>query len=455
MRGGKSFLILLVVAAAVGAYAYFVESKKDVSDSTTTKTEKVWTLDGDKIEQIEVKAANGDVTTLKKSGTTWQITAPKATDADQSAVSSIVSSLASLESTKTVDENPASVKPFELDPPDVSVRVNVAGEKDPREIDFGTKTPTGTDLYARVKGQPKVFLVGSFIDGQLNRTTFDLRDKTVLKFDRTKVDALELRPSGAPSVSIAKKSSDDWRLTAPAGAKADFSAVDAVLNKLSQAQMKSIVDESPAADLKKYGLDKPQVEAVVGAGSTRATLAVGAKAPDGTLYARDPTRPMVFTVEASLLDDLKKKPDDVRQKMLFDFRSYTALNLDVVHGVEALSFAKSAGAAKDKGGVGADVWKQTKPSSRDVDQTKMTDFLVDLANLKAGSFTDHPVTGGEEYVFTVRFGDEKAPQDERVTLRKSGSTVHAIRQGEPDAAVVATADFDKAITELKALTGTK
>ena len=358
MRGAKSFLVLLVIAIAIGAYAYFVESKKEVSDASTTKTEKVWTMDADKVEEIEVKASNGDRTTLKKNGGTWQITAPKPADADQSAASSMASSLASLESTKTVDEKPASVKAFELDPPNVSVRVRLAGEKEFREVDLGTKTPTGTDLYARVQGQPKVFLVGSYLDGQLNRTTFDLRDKSVLKFDRTKVDSLELKPSGSPDVSLTKKSSEEWRLTTPVAAKADFSVVDGVLSKISQTQMKSIVEEGDAAaTLKKYGLDAPQVQAIIGAGSTRATLALGGKAPDGNLYARDLTRPMVFEVEASLLDDLKKKPDDVRQKMLFEFRSYTALNLDVAHGAEAFSFAKSAGPAKDKEGVGADVWK--------------------------------------------------------------------------------------------------
>ena len=72
MRGGKSFLVLLVIAIGVGAYAYFVESKRDVSDSAATKREKVWTIDAGKIEAIDVKAANGDLTRLKKNGSTWQ-----------------------------------------------------------------------------------------------------------------------------------------------------------------------------------------------------------------------------------------------------------------------------------------------------------------------------------------------------------------------------------------------
>lgn len=455
MGRGRSFLVLVVIALAIGAYAYFVESKREVSDSTATKNEKAWSIDTNKVEQIDVKAANGDVTTLKKTGANWQIVSPVSAEADQAAVSSMLSSLSSLESTKVVDEAPADVKPFELDPPRISVSVRLSGENEPKEIDLGTKTPTGSDLYARVKGQPKVFLTGGFLEEQFNRTTFDLRDKTVLEFDQTKVDSIELNPSGAPALSLAKKSSDEWRLSRPLDAKADFSVVDGLLGRLSQAQMKAIAESDGSGNLKKYGLDKPQAVATVGAGSTRATLALGAKSPDGTLYARDMSRPLIFTVEASLLDDLKTKADDARQKMLFEFRSYSAVGLDAAHGAEAFSFVKQAGQPQANQGTGADAWKQTKPAARDLDQTKMTDFLVDLANLKADTFTDGPSTSGDEYVFTVRFGDEKAPNEERVTFRKSGAIVHGLRQGEPGAAVISTADFDKAIAGLKSVTEVK
>ena len=47
----------------------------------------------------------------------------------------------------------------------------------------------------------------------------------------------------------------------------------------------------------------------MGAGSTRATLAIGKADDSGNLYARDLSRPMVVTVEAALINDLKKKAD--------------------------------------------------------------------------------------------------------------------------------------------------
>ena len=48
-----------------------------------------------------------------------------------------------------------------------------------------------------------------------------------------------------------------------------------------------------ASDLKQYGLDKPQLTVVLGTGSSQASLLLGGKADDATLYAKDSSRPMV------------------------------------------------------------------------------------------------------------------------------------------------------------------
>lgn len=457
MRGGKGFLVLVVLALGLGGYAYFVESKRDPSsDTPAVKRDKVMDLDASKVEEIEVRSATGDVTRLKKTGADWHIVAPEALEADQEVVSTILQSITSLEATSTVDEHPASVKAFDLDPAHVSVGLQLTGEKTMKRLSLGTKTPTGADVYARVEGQPKVVLVSASTEDQINRSLFDLREKSLLKFDREKADSLKLEPTGAPAVAFTKKNPDDWRLTAPVEAKADFSVVDGLVGRLSQARMKSVVESDGTKDLKKYGLDKPQAVATIGVGSTRASLALGTKAPDGTIYGRDLTRPLIFTVEAALLDDLKKKTDDLRQKMMFEFRSFTAVSVDIAHGAEAFTFVKGqAPAAPNATTPPIEVWKQSKPAAKDIDSNKLTDFLVDLANLKAESFVDRPVASTDEYVFTIRFGDDKAPKDERVTVRKSGAVVHAIRQGDAGAAVIPTADFDKVVTGLKGLAGGK
>ena len=61
MRGVRSFLVLLVVAAALGGYLYY-DSKRAPSDQK--KLEKVFAdVQSDKIDKVTVKSDKGDTTT--------------------------------------------------------------------------------------------------------------------------------------------------------------------------------------------------------------------------------------------------------------------------------------------------------------------------------------------------------------------------------------------------------
>ena len=67
---------------------------------------------------------------------------------------------------------------------------------EPQTLQIGAKTPTGSDVYAKIAGKPKVFLIPSYIESTFNRKTFDLRDKSALKIDAQKVDSLEIVSAG-------------------------------------------------------------------------------------------------------------------------------------------------------------------------------------------------------------------------------------------------------------------
>jgi ribosomal protein L12E/L44/L45/RPP1/RPP2 len=510
MRSGKSFLILLLLAAGIGSYAYFVESKRDTTADSTTKHPKLLTADAGKITEIDVHAASGDDTTLKKSGDTWQITSPIQASADSAQVNSLVSSLTSLESQRTIDEHPASVASFGLSPARFSVAFKQTGDNAFHRVDFGSKTPAGSDTYVQVEGQPAVVLVSSYIEDTLNRGTFDLRDKTALKFAREAVDSITVEPASGAKVAAVKKGSD-WRLTAPADARADYSAVDTIVGRLEEAKIKSIVapgsrppaptkpaattkpgeaakpastppgdatkpadasatpkpETKPAtgadtnyspADLKAYGLDKPELVATVGAGSTRASLAIGGKYDDTSVYARDLSRPLIFTLDKAILDDVKKKPDDLRVKDVFEFRTFTANAIDLTYGGVTYSFTKvkaPAPAKPDQSPAPVDTWKETTPTAKDVDQTKFTDLLTTLSNLRSDSFADKALVSGDDLTADVKFGDPTSAKEERVTLRKSGTTAQAVHPGDTGAAVVPVADLDKVVSGLKGIVGIK
>jgi hypothetical protein len=478
MRGGRTFLFLLVVALGLGAYIYFVENKRTPSD--TPAKDKVFTADTSKIDTIEVKASSGDTTTIKKNGTDWQIVAPQTMDADASTVATLVSTLESLDVGRTVSDNPTSVKEYGLEPPKYTVGFKLAGETAMHTLDVGDKTPTGSDLYARVEGQPKLMLIGAFNGDSLNKTTFDLRDKTILKFLRDAVDSVKIESTN-PTIDLVRKA-DEWRLTQPVSAKADFGTVDGIVGQMAQARMKTIemVTPGPAAagqppamspaDLKKYGFDKPQVVATVGAGSNRATLQIGGKKDDVSVYARDMSRPLtVFGVDTTLMTGLARKADELRVKDVFEFRSFSAQSVDITLDGQTYSLAKEKAPPKPAATpattptpspaatpeAAQDVWKLKKPTAKDLDQTKVNDLLSALSNLRADKFADKPLTTGSEIVVVAKFGDAGSAKEEKITFRKAGDVVQATRQGDGGAAIIPTADFDKVMTQLKELAGAK
>ena len=443
MRGLRTFLGLIVILVALGGYLYFVESKRTPGDSA--KKEKVFSVESDKIEEIAIKADSGEQTTLRKSGNAWQIVSPVNAKPDDAEVSGLTTNLSTLEMQSVVDENAADLKEYGLAEPRVRVTFKAGGQSQTLEI--GNKTPPGSDLYAKRATDKKVFLVASYLDTTFNRKTFDLRDKTAIRVERDKLDALEV--STPERTMRFTKANNEWQLTAPAPGRADFSAVEALTGRIAGLQMKSIAEAEPA-DLKKYGLDKPAATVKIGSGSSQATLIVGAKAADG-VYARDASRPAVFTIDATILDDLKKDPFEYRQKDLFDARSFNSTRVEIVRAGQTHAFEKTK--SKNKEGQDEQKWRQIAPQARDIDQAKVEALLSAITGSQAtGAAPASAKTALDKPELTTAIKYDEGRKEDRVTFARSGTTAYAARASDNAPVAVAGATIDgiiKALEEIK------
>jgi len=124
MRGMR-FLILLIIAIPLAWYAYYDSTKGPVSDSP--KHDKVFTVDADKIDELEIKSESGDHTTVRKKGSDWEIVQPVAAPTDQATVSGITSNLSSVEIQRVIDDNPPDLKEYGLADPRVEVAFKANG----------------------------------------------------------------------------------------------------------------------------------------------------------------------------------------------------------------------------------------------------------------------------------------------------------------------------------------
>ncbi len=438
MRGAWSTLALVAVAAGLGAYIYFVDANR----SETEVKEKVFSVAADDVEELRV-VAKGDTTVLKKTDGTWSVVEPLATDADQNDVTTLLGSLTSLDITREVDPNASNLAEYGLTTPKADISFKAKGGVSGR-LRLGDATPTGGDLYAVQGDGSRVVLVATFVETNLSRSTFDLRDKRVLRFERDKADALEISAGGRVPVTFSRTSSD-WRVTAPVNARGDYGAIEGLLTRLSSTNMTAI-ETTDMSDLKKYGLDAPPATIVVKTGSASATLAVGTSA-DGKAYARDLARPMVFTVDPAFATELLKDAGEYRRKELFEFKAFSATELVLTRGADVVTLKKVKGTGENA----TDTWTVTAGgATRDAEQAKVDDLMAKVSNLRAESFVAAAPPAAAAPVLKVKATfDESKTEDG--AIGRAGADTFGTRPDEAGAMKLTTTAVDEALAAIDAV----
>ena len=148
-------------------------------------------------------------------------------------------------------------------------------------------------------------------------------------------------------------------------------------------------------------------------GSSLAGLSIGKSAGDGVVYAKDLSRPMVFTIESALFDELKKPADDFRVKDLFDARSFNTTRVEIVRNGQTITLEKE----KDKA-----AWKQIAPAAKAADTAKVEALLTALSSARATSFVDKVAgTGLETPELTVTIDIRGRREAREGQLRPQGN----------------------------------
>ena len=424
-----STLILLVVALGLGGYLYFVESERPVADENAKA--KVFTYDAAKINQVQIKSSSGEVTALRKGANdTWTIVQPVEAPADRNSVSEVVTNLSNLEETRVVDENAADLKAYGLAEPRIDVTFHVDGEKEPKRILLGEKTPANSGTYAKLPTGNRVFLVATALETAADKPTFDFRDKAALSFDQAKVTSLELA-SAAQTIRL-EKTGEDWKLVKPVQAPADFVSVSGLLGQLQSAQMTGLKERpEELKDLKQYGLDKPAVVATIGTGTSATKFELGKEADAGSVWGRDPSKAAVFSINNGVAMELRKTVNDFRRKEVFDFRPFNTTRFEITRGKDTRAFERVKGTGENA----VDTWKQVAPAAKTVDSSNLEGALLDLSNLRAEGFvpTAGAATGHNNpaAVIVAKFDDGK--KEERIVIGTVGSGVFATRADQPGA----------------------
>src|SRR6266566_5995057 len=235
-----SFLLLLLTGVLWWSNKRAAKADKAPSESATTK---LVIIPEDQFREIEIKHRNGETVHLQRNDSKWQITAAKFLPADADAVSSMLSTLSSLGSDRTVEDKATSLDQYGLTQPAIELDIIDKNKKTSRLL-IGDDTPAGTAVYASIAGDPRVFALSSYKKSSLDKSPNDLRDKRLLTFDSDKVSSIELT---AKKQTIAfGRSKDEWQIVKPKPFRADRSEVQELLRTLTDARMDlSSSDQDP------------------------------------------------------------------------------------------------------------------------------------------------------------------------------------------------------------------
>jgi hypothetical protein len=440
VRGLRSTLALGVILSGLAAYIFLVENKKPAGD-IPVKT-KAWTIESGAISDVTIRSSGGDTTRLRKKDGNWTLAEPVLAAADEAIASSIANGLANLDIERVLDEAPADVTDYGLKPARVEVSFRTTAEDAPKRLLVGDKTPGGGELYAQTDRSEAVILIASFLDNSFNKGTFELRDKAILTFDRTKTDGLEIAWD-ATRLAFTKSGDVEWGMSQPFAARGDFGAIDGAISTLASTQVQKFVTEV-ASDFSTYGLDKPVLTITLTSEGQTQRLLVG-NAVDGTRYAKRGDSPAVFTVGENLLTELRKDGDAFRRRDIFDFRAFTADSIQMVRGSDVLSFEK----VRNKDTTSPDSWKAS--TGKETETMQAEEPILKVTGLRAEGFlTAVPASMGEPAaIVTVTFDENK--KTEVVYFFVKDANVFARRDGEPGAARLTRTAYDEAVKALDSL----
>src|SRR5216684_1750388 len=250
--------LLLVLSGVI----WWSNKKTATADKTPveTTTVKLLSLLEDQIQDVEIKKRTGEIVRLQRNDSKWVIAGPEPLRGDPDAISSMLSTLSSLSSDRTVEEKASSLEQYGLAPPAIELNVTDKNQKTAKLL-IGDDTPAGTAVYAAIAGDARVFAVSSYKKNSFDKSTNDLRDKRLLPFDSDKVSGIELT---AKKQTVAfGRSKEEWQIVKPKPFRADRSQVEELLRSLRDAKMELSGSEEEKKTSAAFGVGTPFVTARV------------------------------------------------------------------------------------------------------------------------------------------------------------------------------------------------
>lgn len=434
MKQGRLLAVSVLLAILAGLFWWL--NKREASATkppvtpVTPSTTQIVDLPQDQIQSLAIEKLGSEPIELKRAGGKWSIAGPKALPADQDAVSRLVSTFASLNADKVLEDKAASVDQYGLTKPSLSV---TATKKDGKTVKLlvGDETPTNSGSYAELAGDPRVFLVASYNKTSLDKSENDLRDKRLLTFDSEKLSRVEL--TAKKETIEFGRDKNQWQILKPKPMRAKQSSVEDLVRSLGDAKMELSATDDEKKDLSAFNAGKPVATAKVTDVAGTQELQVRKSKDD--YYAKSSAEAGAYKVLSSVGSSMDKSLDDFRNKKLFDFGFVEPEKIEIHDGGKSYLLTRSA----------SDWWS----NGTKMDEGSVSTLLSDIRDLSATKFPD---SGFTTSAIEVTVTSDSGKRLEKALIAKNGDRYIAKRENEPalyELNASAITDLQKAAADVK------
>ncbi|MFN3420560.1 MAG: DUF4340 domain-containing protein [Armatimonadota bacterium] len=306
----------------------------------------------------------------------WRLVEPLRTEADNNAVTNLLDRLSNLQARQFVVERPRKTQlaNFQLDKPSLQVQLWLKKREKPLTITIGKQHETDkTRYYARATRFPAIVLVDDFDLREIRKTENDLRSKKVLVFKKDDVERLVLKFEDTEIELQKRKEGEEtrWRMLKPVKVPADTLRVEDILWALDGAQAEGFIDKPQ--NLTEFGLDKPQLELRLWEEGRKQPKTVWMSVKDNKGYLRTSEGDTVYKVKESLLDDLKKSPNDLRDLQIVKFKRDDAEEISLRWDKKKVRLVKRAERN----------WQIVEPKRKNANWATVDSILFELESVRA------------------------------------------------------------------------
>jgi hypothetical protein len=352
-------IILLVAAAGLGAYVYFVERHSRTTEQVEADRAKLAPgFDRGAVTRLVVsRPGQPELSLEREKEKEWKLVTPRPGRADAAAVAELLSAVEFLEfRAKVGDAGARSRAEYGLQPPKATIRLK-AGAKE-LVLSVGNDDATGQGAYAARGDEPTVYVVEKKFRELLDRDPDALRDRRLLAFDVGKVKQLRVGDA------VLAKEGAAWYVTTPQKMRAADARVQELLRALETARATRFVpDATPAGKVISVTDD------------ATATVTVGGECPGAAgevLAVRGVPEAASLCVAKADADRLTPPVDVLRDSRLLTVRPEDARKVTVDAQGKQLVLAREG-----------TVWKVTAPAGAAADDEVVRKWLEDLGSYRA------------------------------------------------------------------------